>query len=516
MNSAKQDLKVLLPRAATEITLNGNDLIRTKKQGQLQAVDLSDTVGSMAGDFTVNLHYVLPDVVEKNKDGILQLSLPLLSGFDYAIASMEFSVTLPGTITTEPSFVSGYHQADIEKDMFYEIKGANIFGRFHKSLKDHETLLLTMPVEESMFPQPVVEVQSTETAVMGMLICAGLALLFWLIFLRCLPARRARCAQPPQGFNAGQTDCVLHLRGADLSLMVLTWAQLGYLLIFRDRSGRVILYKQMDMGNERSDYEQWYFRKLFGRRKSVDTAGAVYTDLCRKAAKKPVGIRGFVRDYCAGLGIFRFFVSGIGLFGGLCVALELAGGSQWQGFLAVVLSAIGAVSAWVMQGWFWDLRRQRKDTLLTGSLLAVLWLVLGICAGRWDMAAVFVLGIPFAGLMMAAGGRRTELGRQTKEEILGLRHYLTTVSEADVQRLCKQNPDYYHDLAPYAIALGAGKSFAKRFGDLQIPDCPYLVVEDAKFTTAAQWYEQLRDAVKRMNANSRRLPLEMLRRITKQ
>lgn len=516
LENSKQELKVLLPREAAEITLNGNDLIRVAKEGQLQAVDLTSVVGNTAGDFTINLHYVLPDVVEKNKDGILQLSLPLLSGFDYSIEAMEFSVTLPDTITTEPSFFSGYHQADIEKDMLYDIKGANIFGKFNKPLKDHETLLLTMPVEESMFPQPIVEVQSTETAALGMLVCAGLALLFWIIFLRCLPARPVRCAQPPQGFNAGQTDCVLHLRGADLSLMVLTWAQLGYLLIFRDRSGRVVLYKQMDMGNERSDYEQWYFRKLFGRRNAVDTTGAVYTELCRKASKKPVGMRELMRNFGASLSFFRFFVSGVGLFGGLCIALELAGGSDWQTVLAIILALGGAVSAWVMQGWFWDLRRQRKGNLLTGGVLAVLWLVLGICAGRWDMAAAFVLGIPLGGMLMAAGGRRTELGKQTKEEILGLRHYLTTIPKEDVQRLCSQNPDYYHDLVPYAIALGAGKSFAKRFGNLQIPDCPYLVVEDAQFTTAMQWYEQLQDTVKRMNAGSRRLPLDTLRRITKQ
>jgi hypothetical protein len=47
------------------------------------------------------------------------------------------------------------------------------------------------------------------------------------------------------------------------------------------------------------------------------------------------------------------------------------------------------------------------------ELIVVFWLVLGICAGRWDMAAAFVLGIPLGGMLMAAGGRRTELGKQT-------------------------------------------------------------------------------------------------------
>ena len=473
-------------------------------------------VGNVAGDFSVNLHYVLPDVVKEGDDGTLQLSLPLLSGFDFAINTMEFTVTLPGEITTEPAFSSGYHQADIEKDMIYSVSGASITGSFKKTLKDHETLVLTMLVDDTMFPQPVVDVKSTETAMNGALIFAAVALLYWLIFLRCRPAKRIRCAQPPQGFNAGQAGCVMRLQGANLSLMVLTWAQLGYILIFRDRSGRVVLYKQMEMGNERSDYEQWYFRKLFGKRTAVDTTGSAYGELCRTAARKPVGMGEMLQKFCGSLTIYRILLSGVGLCAGLCLALELGQDTQLQGLLIFALCTAGAVSAWLIQAWCADYYLKTRGKLWVALALAVVWLGIGIWAGRTDAGLIFALGIPVGGVLLAIGGRRTELGRQTKEQLLGLHHYLRTVSEDDLRRLCKQYPDYYHTLAPYAIALGAGKAFAKRFGKNPVPDCPYLVVEDAEFTTAAQWHDQLYATVKSMETNARRLPASTLRKITNQ
>ena len=135
LESAQDDLSVLLPADARDVTLNG-ERVRTAKYNGLRKVDLSKIVGKVAGEFTVTLHYALPDVVNTDENGILQLELPLLSGFDYPISNMEFTVTLPGEITGEPSFSSGYHQADIEKDLTYSVSGATITGKTVKMLKD--------------------------------------------------------------------------------------------------------------------------------------------------------------------------------------------------------------------------------------------------------------------------------------------------------------------------------------------------------------------------------------------
>ena len=93
-----------LPLGSRNITLNGRS-VRSYESGTVIMVDLSSLDGIM-GDYTMNFHYTISSVLE-TVDKKLMLQLPLLSGFDYPVQSMEFSVTLPGAITGNPSFSSG-------------------------------------------------------------------------------------------------------------------------------------------------------------------------------------------------------------------------------------------------------------------------------------------------------------------------------------------------------------------------------------------------------------------------
>ena len=58
-----------------------------------------------------------------------------------------------------------------------------------------------------------------------------LALLYWLLTLRTLPLVSSRASTAPEGITAGELGCRLTLTGGDLTMMVFSWAQLGYLLI---------------------------------------------------------------------------------------------------------------------------------------------------------------------------------------------------------------------------------------------------------------------------------------------
>ncbi len=508
LESPQENLSVLLPADARDVTLNG-DRVRTTKYNGLRKVDLSKIAGKVAGDFTVTLHYALPDVVNTDEDGILKLELPLLSGFDYPIQTMEFTVTLPGEITTEPSFSSGYHQADIEKDLTYTVSGATVSGKFSKALKDHETLTMSMPVSETMFPQPAIVVQSTDVGVGGMIVCGVLALLYWIIFLRCLPVWKQYATQPPEGLTAGQVGCVIQNSGVDLTMMVLSWAQLGYVYI-RTHRDRVILEKRMEMGNERSDYELRYFRKLFGKKDRVDTTGSAYAELRRLAAKKPAGLRGMLRAKGGNVRIFRILAAGVGLFGGVCVGLSLGSGAVLQWLVVAIFAIFGAVSGYLVQNWLGGLRLRNKADLFTALILCGLWLGLGALAEVFSLSLWMVLGLLAAGLLLSVGGRRTEYGRYTKGQILGLRWYLRNASKQELQRLCAADPDYYFSLAPYALALGADKAFAKGFGSVRMLDCPYMASKTDAHLTASQWQQRLRDTADKMDERYRRLPVEKL------
>ena len=104
-----------------------------------------------------------------------------------------------------------------------------------------------------------------------------------------------------------------------------------------------------------------------------------------------------------------------------------------------------------------------------------------------------------AGLMVAVGGRRTPEGRQLMGEALGLRRYLRSVSSEQLRQICQNNPDYFHQMAPYALALGIDRIFAKRFGSLAMGSCPYISTGTNSSLRATQWDNQMRRVLKGMN-----------------
>lgn len=506
LDSAMDDLRFPVPVGATDITVNGSRA-RTSKDGEVRQIDLSRILGQASGDFSISISYSLKDVIYSGETG-LEMQLPLLSGFSYPVESMSFTVTLPGALESRPAFSSGYHQADIEKDMSYVVSGNTVTGKFSKALKDHETLLMVLPVTEEMFPQNILNVQESDVTNLAVLICAALALVYWLIFLRNLPPRRKRNSLPPEGFAAGELGSIVACRGRNLNLMVLTWAQLGYLLIKIDRQGNVILHKRMDMGNERSEWEQRCFRKLFGSRKQADTHGTQYAELCRLVSKK-ASLRELKRSRFGNLQIFRILASGIGFFGGVDLAIALSGGAALQGLLIVLFAVLGGLCGWFVQGWAYSLFLWDRSGLWYGLSGGGILLFLGLISGQFLPALYMVLGLFVAGLLLAVGGRRTKLGRDYQGQVLDLRRYLWKIPKGEFQRICAGNPDYFFQLAPCALALGVHKQFARQFGSAKL-SCGWINLSTDQGMTAFQWSQVMEHAVNAMSARSRHLPLEKL------
>ena len=91
-----------IPADATGVTVNGSRVI-SSKSGDVRRVDLSRLAGKVVGDVTVNIHYSLHDVIYATDTNSLELQLPLLSGFNYPVESLTFSVTMPGAVDVLPS-----------------------------------------------------------------------------------------------------------------------------------------------------------------------------------------------------------------------------------------------------------------------------------------------------------------------------------------------------------------------------------------------------------------------------
>lgn len=505
------DLHFPIPPEATDVTLEG-DKVRPEKTKQAQLVALSDIIGNMTGDLAFTIRYTLPNVIGTGDAGEPELQLPLLSGFENPISQLDFTVTLPGEVDAKAAFSSGYHHADIEKELQCTNKGNAVVGCSLSELKDHETLTMYLPVEESWFPDAPLQFLESDADDIAMIICGVLALLYWLVFLRFLPPKRKLSPTVPEGFTAGHIGAALTLGKADLSLMVFSWAQMGYLQI-QSGSKRVLLHKIMDMGNERSAFEQRCFKKLFGKNTTVNATSITYAYKCADVRKLRPNLSFLVQPKSGNTLLFRLLCGLIALFGGVSFGVAMTQDLNVQGIWIFLTAVTGLVCGWFMQATMSELFLRKTGTTIAGIVCSGIWLILGICAGQFGLAFLVLLSQLLAGWMAFYGGLRTEFGSQEFARILGLRQFLKTASREDIRRIQNMDPEYFHTLAPYAMALGVSRSFAKRFGKEHIPDCPYITCKAGKLHTAKHWMQKMDQTLNNMERLRRRLPFERLRNL---
>jgi hypothetical protein len=92
--------------------------------------------------------------------------------------------------------------------------------------------------------------------------------------------------------------------------------------------------------------------------------------------------------------------------------------------------------------------------------------------------------------------------------ILGLRRYLKTVKKDELERIQKYDPDYFFQMAPYALALGVIKPFAKNFAGQRLDQCPYIMTRVQGRRTAGEWADLLAEVADAMDERHRQMMIE--------
>ena len=522
LESNYEQLYFPLPVNAKNITLNGSGVTSTKSSSAT-LVNISRITEGYLGEATMRFEYTIPEAVSVNTESVLEmlkkgqdvkdrllLTLPLLNGFELPVETMKFTVTMPaGKMTHAPKFTSIYRQDSIESDLtILPITGSQIIGTAKTVMNDREGITMTMIVPEEMFPTVSTYVRNGNPELLPIGIFAGLALLYWLLTLRTLPIKRLETNTAIEGVTAGEMGCRLTLAGGDLTMMVFTWAQLGYLIISADDNGQVLLHKRMDMGNERGPFENKVFRQLFGNRRVVDATGMTYAKLCIKTAKQVPQERNVFRGNSGNIKIFRGLACVCQIFAGVCVAMNLSSRLWLATIMAVILGVFGAITGWLIQDVAYRTHLRGKVPVLIGLICIVIWTILGLLSGQVWIPLGVSLGNWVFGYFAAYGGRRSDLGRHDAGQVLGLRKHLKRMPKESINRLMINDPEYFFNYAPYALALGVMGPFARAFGGRKFDQCPYLMTRVAGKRTAEEWGQLMQDTADIMDAKSRRLQVE--------
>lgn len=504
----KEDIRKLtlpLPADARNVRLNGSLVAPSSSGGQLR-LDLSEYA---AGSQSLDISYELKDIITGDAE-ILNVSVPLLTGLNIPIESYSFKVVMPGEVRYTPGFSSGYHGANVGAILNMQVKGTTISGTCAQRLNDHETLTMTYRGDCAMFPDytpPQPLLGGWDTALVALIF---ISIVYYLAALMPRVTRKMRTFTPPEGLTAGDVGTCLTGCGVDLTMMVFSWAQMGYLVVQMDRRGRVRLRKLMDMGSERPEWENRCFRQLFDGRQVVEASSYHYARLHRKMAKKSPLLRQIYRSRTGNPQIVRIIGLVAGCVGGVLMSLQVYTASVWTVLLALVMAAACGGLSYMIHFGSSCIPMGNRRSLWISLLCAGVWLVLGLLTNSLLLALGLVAYEWVLGLAAAVGGRRSEMGLQYVAQIRGLRAHLTNGSVFDMQQCQEKNPAYFVDLLPYALALGVENPFARRFGRTTLCECEYVAAPGAMERTPAQWAVLLRQMANCLNRRQQRFHLDRL------
>ena len=212
-----------------------------------------------------------------------------------------------------------------------------------------------------------------------------------------------------------------------------------------------------------------------------------------------------------GVGSTRVYVAFFALAGvfagiGLAVAWFQAGFSMILG--CVVLSLFGAVSAFVISQGIACLFLHATDKKIWALLCAALWVLFGFLSGQIVLCAATVFLFCFAGFTGPYSRRRTPTGRQILSEVYGLRHHIRTLHRKD--RVAPDNPDYFYQLLPWALAFGSEDALAKAFKNHALPECTFLSAPPSATRTPALFASFLHSLIFRMDERRKNLIFEQI------
>lgn len=508
-----------LNSSASNINASGGNYRRTTRNG-VQCVEFSNELG-YTGTQTFICTYNLPRDASETEDG-QSFHIALIEyGWDYPIDKLTVSLTFPAAVVSQPTWNSAYYGDVIDNFLTIELNDTDLVIDSAASLKDHETIEMFLNFPADSFDLDHLPGKTTNFNQIAFYALAALAALYWFFFLRgkLLFAKQQQTAGMEA--TAGELPCILFGDAPDVAATLAHWGNLGYIAIHRNRRGRIILRKQMDMGNERKPSERKLFEAIFRTGPTCDAQGLRFHTVSKpaSAALRSGWLRRIFAPKPGNPYLLRVLVLLAAVFVNLTVfdVLLPAGGVRvlWL-ILLTLLTTVLTYLVQIAAAAFY--RRHRLVRLTAGAAAALILLLLSASAECMSLMLLCLLLQVLAVLLTQFGGRRTEVGQDLVRQNLGLRKYLKKIDRDSVQRLNSLDGQFFYRMLPYAEVMGVGYAFAKHFGQWQPEPCIWLTDASQTPETAMEFYDLYREILNeiRMESYNRILGLPELPMLTVQ
>jgi len=502
LDRAAETLRLAVPKQAKKPKLSAMDTKLVTEDGIRYLTVKSDTGFTGTQSFTMT--YLLEDLVSDTGEGQL-LTLPLLAAQDYPIQALSVTVTMPREFSAYPAFTSGYLGNLITDSLTLSVGSNSITAAVGEALKDHDTLQMTMTLENGYFTGHFGESPFMLITTVAVFVLLALAMLYWWKLLRNSRLQVHARSLPPDGVNPGDVPFLLSGGDADFNMLVSHWATLGYVSFFINKSGHVIIRRRMGMGNERRDIERRLFDLLFSNDNVCDGASLHYKRTGevamtvipkywrRRLYSRRSGAPGVARTLCCLAAAVTTMQ-----------AMDTVAPEKLHVLFLIMALIAGYALCWLMQ--LACSSYYLGDWIKTGAggAAAILLLVLGILG---DTALTMLPTIAVSGWVAwqtVHGGMRSAYGTEVIGQTLGFRRFMCHASDQHLRQMLYRDPQYFYRILPYAEAMGLGRQFAALCGEAELEPCQWYESAHNIPHTASAFYAHYCETLEMLNISLRK------------
>lgn len=277
----------------------------------------------------------------------------------------------------------------------------------------------------------------------------------------------------------------------DISSMIMYYAAKGYLKIEEPKKKviKISKVKDIDKGAE-SERTVYLFNKLFSKGKTfyADTGGGLTSDSADAFRIQTENffekkLHGFYSSGSKAARVISVLLIAVQL--ALIVILgELASYTsiEWIPIgLAVVMTMIGLSMIISAQARAHTAKKRRTAGLLVGGgILYILGAAAAIFTAEYSIQTVYgngydmILTLPLIIMFLVEGYFTVYMKARTKEcvdllgQVEGFRNFIRDAEYQRLKTLSDEDPSYFYEIMPYAMVLGMGTKFSKKFEKIRV------------------------------------------------
>lgn len=494
--SCPEEFYFPLNASAGSISASGADYRITSRNGVDYALFYDDA--GFSGDHTFTCTYTLPCAVSKiegeEEDEFLQQFLlnVIDGGWDYSILKYSLRATFPVDVPVQPTWDSAFHGDIIDNSLTIKVAGKLVTVDSVQTLIDHEILQMSLLFPDKTFTIINQAGRTLSFNQIAFFVLLAAAIVYWFLFLRSkLLLLAQKRSVPGNDATAGEIPCQLFGEKPDIAATLAHWGNLGYLTITRNRKGRIVLRKQMEMGNERSEAECKLFDTIFRSGPTCDAMSVRFRTIMRTSADslRKLWLHRIYRKKAGSPYLLRAIVLLAAFFVSMATFDQLLPANALRWFLLPLTSLFGAALCFGVQFAMDAIyRRHRLLRLIIGLTCLILLVIFSVSADTIVLMVINLVLQLLSVLLTQFGGRRTKAGDEYVRQVLGLRRYMRKIDHEDALQNLHNDSQYFYRMLPYAECLGIGKTFCKHFAGWKPEPCPWLTDDAFTPRTPTEFY----------------------------